>query len=181
MGSGGIIIVDDKTCIVDLAKYFLTFTTTESCGRCTPCREGTQRALDILTRITQGKGKARDLDQLQRLSEVIMDSSLCALGRIAPNPIVSTLRYFRNEYEAHIHEKRCPAQRCRMLVTYHVDPDLCMGCGICVQECPDHAIVFQTEETTPTTREGVAVINSGKCVKCGRCVLVCPASAIQKI
>ena len=183
MGSGGIIIVDDKTCIVDLAKYFLTFTTAESCGKCTPCREGTQQALDILTRITQGKGEAQDLDQLQSLSEVIMDSSLCALGRIAPNPIVSTLRYFRNEYEAHIHEKQCPAQSCRMLVTFHINPDLCKRCGICVQECPNHAIAFQKEETTQMTigGEGVAVINSKKCMKCGHCLLVCPSTAIQKI
>lgn len=181
MGSGGIIVIDDKTCIVDLAKYFLTFTTAESCGKCTPCREGTQRALDILTRITQGEGEPRDLDQLQSLSEVITDSSLCALGRIAPNPIVSTLRYFRNEYEAHIHDKRCPAQSCRMLVTFHINPDLCKGCGICVQECPNQAITFQREETTQTTiGEGVAVINSRKCVKCGHCLLVCPAYAIQK-
>lgn len=181
MGSGGIIIVDDNTCIVDLAKYFLTFTTAESCGKCTPCREGTQRALNILTRITQGKGEARDLDQLQSLSEVIMDSSLCALGRIAPNPIVSTLRYFRNEYETHIHGKRCPAQSCSMLVTYHVNPDLCNGCGICISECPDHAIGFQKEARARTTGEGVAVINSRKCMKCGHCLLVCPSSAIQKI
>jgi NADH:ubiquinone oxidoreductase subunit F (NADH-binding)/NAD-dependent dihydropyrimidine dehydrogenase PreA subunit len=181
MGSGGIIIVDDKTCIVDLAKYFLTFSSTESCGKCTPCREGTQQALDILTKITQGNGEAHDLAQLQSLSEIIMDSSLCALGRIAPNPIISTLRYFRQEYEAHIHEKRCPAQSCHMLATFHINPHLCKGCGRCVQECPNHAIAFQKEETTETTiRAGVGVINSRKCVKCGHCLLVCPVNAIQK-
>jgi NADH:ubiquinone oxidoreductase subunit F (NADH-binding)/NAD-dependent dihydropyrimidine dehydrogenase PreA subunit/(2Fe-2S) ferredoxin len=182
MGSGGIIVVNEETCLVDLAKYFLTFTTTESCGKCTPCREGTQRVLDVLTRITQGDGKAQDLEQLQRLSEAIMDSSLCALGRIALNPILSTLQYFRNEYEAHIQDKRCPAHSCRMLVTYHVNPDLCTGCRICVQECPYQAVILREADTNRrTTRKELAVIDPKKCMNCGNCFVICPSRAIQKI
>jgi NADH-quinone oxidoreductase subunit F len=181
MGSGGIIVVDDDTCIVDLAKYFLTFTTAESCGKCPPCREGTKRLLDILTKITEGKGADEHLDQLQALSHVIMDSSLCSLGRIAPNPVLTTLKYFRNEYEAHIREKRCPAHVCTMLVTYTVDPALCTGCGLCVHECPYHAIALRDVDAHEMTAgKRLAVIDPATCMKCGHCFVVCPFRAIHK-
>jgi NADH:ubiquinone oxidoreductase subunit F (NADH-binding)/(2Fe-2S) ferredoxin len=181
MGSGGIIVVDEDTCIVDLAKYFLTFTTAESCGKCPPCREGTKRLLDLLTTITEGKGADEHLDQLQALSHVIMDSSLCALGRIAPNPVLTTLKYFRDEYDAHIREKRCPAHVCTMLVTYAVDPALCTGCGLCVQECPYHAIALRDVDAHEMTAgKRLAVIDPATCMKCGHCFVVCPFRAIHK-
>ena len=182
MGSGGIIVVDEDTCIVDLAKYFLTFTAAESCGKCTPCREGTHRLLDILVRITEGEGRDADLEKLLTMSRVIMDTSLCSLGRIAPNPIVTTLQYFREEYQAHIHEKQCPAHVCTTLVSYTVDSNACTGCGVCVRECPDHAITLThaRDEQRRTAMKEHAVIDQHMCMKCGHCFSVCPFRAIQK-
>jgi ferredoxin len=172
MGSGGIVVVDEDACIVDLARYFLTFTTAESCGECSPCREGLKAMLDILTRITEGNGKEGDLDQLQYLSEVTMDFSLCALGRTAPNPVLTTMKYFRDEYEAHIKEKRCPAHKCISLVKgYKIVPELCNSCGTCIRECPSNAITFGTSKK--------AIINQEKCVKCGGCFAICPFKAIE--
>ena len=136
VGSGGMIVMDEDTCMVDLARYFLTFVQTESCGKCVPCRVGTKQMLDILERITKGEGKPEDIEQLQRLAETVKDGSLCALGGTAPNPVLTTLRYFRKEYEAHILEKRCPARGCQKLVSCYILPDKCEGCGICIKACP---------------------------------------------
>lgn len=172
MGSGGIVVVDEDACIVDLARYFLTFTTAESCGECSPCREGLKAMLDILTRITEGDGREGDLDQLQHLSEVTMDFSLCALGRTAPNPVLTTMKYFRDEYDAHIKEKRCPAHKCISLVKgYRVVPEICNSCGICIKECPSEAITFGASRK--------AIINQEKCAKCGSCFAICPFKAIE--
>jgi len=183
MGSGGIVILDEDTCIVDLARYFLTFTTAESCGECTPCRIGLQRMLDILTSITEGKGEPEDISKLQQIAEAVADSSLCGLGQTAPNPVLTTLRYFKGEYETHIREKKCPAHVCKPLVRrYQVTPDLCVGCGSCVEECPAKAISLTL---AGAAREDVkakkAVIDDRICARCGRCFTVCPTRAIEEV
>ncbi len=167
MGSGGMIVMDEDTCMVDVARYFLDFLADESCGKCAPCREGTAQMLKILTDITQGKGKAGQLEVLQELAEVAREASLCALGKSAPNPFLSTLRYFRDEYEAHITEKRCPARSCKELIAYHIDPALCRACMQCMKQCPADAI--------DGGRNLVHVIDQSKCTKCGTCLEVCPA------
>lgn len=183
MGSGGIIIVDEDTCVVDLARYFLTFTTAESCGKCTPCREGTKRLLDILNRITEGEGREDDLEQLQSISNAVMELSLCALGRIAPNPVLTTMRYFREEYDAHVKEKRCPAHVCASFIkSYQVAPELCTSCMLCIKECPSEAIDLR--EVYDSRRNAVlkkADINKEKCIRCGHCSAVCPFTAIEKV
>lgn len=173
MGSGGLIVMDDSKCMVNLAKFFLEFTVDESCGKCPPCRIGTKRMLEILTRITEGKGKDGDIEKLERLAENIKKSSLCGLGQTAPNPVLSTLRYFRDEYEAHIKEKRCPAGECKALTQVHIDPDKCKQCGICAKNCPVGAIDGEV-------RKGPFKINQDKCIKCGICITKCPFKAISK-
>ena len=175
MGSGGMIVMDEDTCMVDVARYFLDFLTDESCGKCVPCREGMRQMLKILTNITQGKGKEGDIELLEELSETAGDASLCALGRTAPNPFLSTLRYFRDEYEAHIKEKRCPALSCKELIAYHIDPDKCQACMICLKQCPAEAIAGG--------KNRIHVIDQEKCTKCGTCFEVCPPrfGAVQKI
>jgi NADH-quinone oxidoreductase subunit F len=175
MGSGGMIVLDEDTCVVDLARYFLTFVQNESCGKCVPCRVGTRQMLGILERITQGEGKPEDIEQLQRLAETVRDGSLCALGGTAPNPVLTTLRYFRNEYEAHINEKRCPARSCQKLVSCYILPDKCEGCGICLRACPVEAIAGG--------KRMIHVIDQSKCTRCGACIDVCPPrfSAIAKV
>ena len=175
MGSGGMVVMDEETCMVDVARYFLSFTQAESCGKCVPCRVGTKQMLDILERICRGEGRPEDTELLQKLGEQIKAGSLCALGQTAPNPVLTTLRYFRDEYEAHIDEKRCPALSCARLISFYVLPDKCQGCGICARECPSQAIVGG--------KRMVHVINQDKCVKCGTCLEVCPArfSAIVKV
>ncbi len=170
MGSGGMIVMDETTCMVDMARYFMDFIQDESCGKCTPCREGTRRMLEILVRICEGKGEPEDIQTLEDLSEVIKESALCGLGQTGPNPVLSTLRYFRDEYEAHILEKRCPAKRCVALLKFAVDPEICKKCGLCAKACPQGAIAWQKKEA--------AVIDRTKCVKCMSCFEVCPASAI---
>lgn len=172
MGSGGLIIMDEDTCMVDIAKFFLEFTVDESCGKCTPCRIGTRRMLEILEKITKGQADMEDLERLEELCSHLQTSSLCALGQTAPNPVLSTLRYFRDEYIAHIVDKKCPAGVCKDLLHYKIDPDKCKGCTLCARTCPADAI-------TGSVRE-VHMINPEKCVKCGACMEKCRFGAIYK-
>jgi NADH-quinone oxidoreductase subunit F len=175
MGSGGMIVMDEDTCMVDVARYFIDFLTDESCGKCVPCREGLRQMLKILTNITEGKGKAGDIELLEDLSEVTGEASLCALGTSGPNPFLSTVRYFRDEYEAHIKEKRCPALSCKELITYYIDPDKCSACMICKRKCPVEAV--------DGDKKKIHIIEQEKCTKCGTCFEVCPSrfSAVKKI
>ena len=168
MGSGGLVVLDDADCMVDIARYFLHFTQDQSCGKCTLCRVGTRRMLDILNRICEGHGKASDLGDLEELALTVKSGSLCGLGRTAPNPVLSTLRYFRHEYEAHI-SGRCPAGRCKSLIQYRVTDD-CIGCTLCAQHCPADAI--------PLTPYAKHSIDQEKCVRCDTCRQVCPEGAI---
>ena len=172
MGSGGMIVMDEDNCMVNIAKFFLEFTVDESCGKCPPCRIGTRRMLEILDRITKGKGEDGDIEKLEKLAKNIKDSALCGLGQTAPNPVLSTLRYFRDEYEAHIYEKRCPAGVCKALLNYVIDPDKCRGCSLCARNCPAGAISGQVR--TPF------VIDAKKCIKCGACETNCKFGAISK-
>ena len=174
MGSGGMVVMDEDTCMVDVARYFLSFTQAESCGKCVPCRVGTKQMLDILERICAGEGVVDDIEVLERLARQIKDGSLCALGQTAPNPVLTTLRYFEEEYKAHIEEKRCPALSCAKLINFYIDPDKCQGCGTCARQCPADAIVGE--------KRMVHIINQDKCVKCGTCIDACPAkfSAVVK-
>jgi len=166
MGSGGMIVTDEDTCIVDLARFFLAFTQDESCGKCPPCRVGTRQMLDILERISRGDGEDSDIDKLQGLAETVRDGSLCALGGTAPNPVLTTLRYFRDEYEEHIKNKRCPALACKELVSYYILADKCQGCRICLRNCPSGAIKGD--------KRLVHVVDQSMCTKCGNCLDVCP-------
>ena len=172
MGSGGLIVMDEDDCMVDIAKFFLEFTVDESCGKCTPCRIGTKRLLEILEKITEGKATMDDLDQLERLAELIKNNSLCALGQTAPNPVLSTLKHFRDEYVAHIVDKRCPAGKCKSLMQYKIDPEKCIGCGLCAKNCPADAI--SGEKKKPFS------IDPSKCVKCGVCMSKCKKEAVYK-
>ena len=170
MGSGGLVVMDEKTCMVDTARYFLEFVQEESCGQCTPCREGTGVMLGILNRITEGTGREEDIAQLEDIGEMIKKTSLCGLGQTAPNPVLSTIRHFRDEYEAHVHEKRCPAKRCRSLVKFIVDAEKCTKCGKCFKNCPAEAIQWKKKE--------VAYIDKEKCIKCMSCISSCRFDAI---
>ncbi|MGI6087652.1 MAG: NADH-quinone oxidoreductase subunit NuoF [Kiritimatiellia bacterium] len=170
MGSGGMIVIDDETCIVDVAKFFLEFTQSESCGKCTPCREGTKRMLEILQRITAGQGKMEDIDKLLRLADTIKKASLCGLGQAAPNPVISTIKHFRSEYEAHIRDHKCPAGTCKALLSYEIVADKCIGCGACRKKCPVNCISGQVK--TPHK------INKEACIKCGQCLTVCKFNAV---
>ena len=172
MGSGGLVVMDDTTCMVDVAKFFVTFTQAESCGKCAPCREGTKRMLEILVRITKGQGSRRDYDLLQELAENIKLSALCGLGQTAPNPVLSTMKYFGEEYKAHVENKRCPAGVCADLLRFTITED-CRGCGLCARNCPVHAISGSVKERH--------VIDAQRCIKCGTCMSKCPFQAIKKV
>lgn len=169
MGSGGLVVLDDRDCMVDIARYFLEFTQRESCGRCTFCRIGTREMLDILTRICAGQGTRTDLTNLEQLAHMVRQGSLCGLGHTAPNPVLTTLRYFREEYEAHL-EGRCPAGKCKALIVYRIN-DKCIGCTKCAQSCPAEAIAL-----TPFERH---VIDAEKCTRCDTCRTVCPVGAVE--
>ena len=179
MGSGGAIVMDEDNCMVDVAKFYMDFICDESCGKCTPCRIGTKRMLEILTRITDGKATMKDLDELEVLAENIKTNSLCGLGQTAPNPVLSTLKHFREEYVAHIVDKKCPAHICKNLMEYSIEKDKCFGCGVCVKACPADAIV-KTDYVAPGKRLPAYEIDPQKCVKCGMCIASCKFKAIIK-
>lgn len=172
MGSGGLIVMDDSKCMVNLAKFYLGFTVDESCGKCTPCRIGTKRMLEILEKITDGKGEIEDIEKLEKLAINIKNTSICGLGQTAPNPILSTLKYFKDEYKAHILDEKCPAGECKAFANIQIDPEKCKGCGICKRQCPVSAISGEVKQPHK--------INPDKCIKCGACVGACPFKAISK-
>ena len=171
MGSGGMIVMDESTCMVDVARYFLKFLMEESCGKCLPCREGLKRMHEIVTDIVEGKANGESIELLEELAEVVKEASLCALGKTAPNSVLSTLRYFRAEYEAHVQEKKCPAGVCTALISYDINEELCTGCGACIKVCPHEAI--SGEKKKPHR------INQDMCTKCGSCINVCKFAAIE--
>ena len=172
MGSGGLIVMDDSKCMVNLAKFYLGFTVDESCGKCTPCRIGTKRMLEILERITEGNGTLEDIDKLEKLAHTIIKASVCGLGQTAPNPVLSTLKYFRDEYIAHVEDKKCPAGECKALANITIDPAKCKGCGLCKRNCPVDAILGEVKQPHK--------IDTDKCIKCGTCITKCPFKAISK-
>lgn len=172
MGSGGMIVIDEDACMVDMARFFLDFTQDESCGKCTPCREGTKRMLEILQRITTGQGQEGDVEKLLRLGDTIKKTSLCGLGQAAPNPVLSTIKHFRGEYEAHIREKRCPAGVCAGLLSYSIDAEKCVGCGACRRKCPVQCIAGKPKEAH--------VIDASRCIKCGQCYQACKFDAVKR-
>ncbi|MCL4191106.1 MAG: 4Fe-4S binding protein, partial [Thermoguttaceae bacterium] len=181
MGSGGLVVMDEETCMVDVAKFFMDFIQRESCGKCIPCREGTRRMLEILKRITRGRRHEKELEalerfqsvlHLQRLAETIRDTSLCGLGQTAPNPVLSTLRWFRHEYEAHVYDRRCPAGACAELVTYSINAEKCKGCTLCAKKCPADAIIGSPKNAH--------YIIEDRCIGCGSCLDVCRLGAVMK-
>jgi len=175
MGSGGLVVMDQNSCMVDVARYFLEFIQNESCGKCVPCRLGTKQMLDILTDITIGKGKSGDIELLLELAGGVKDGSLCGLGQTSPNPILTTIKYFKNEYDAHITDKRCPALLCKELINYHVIDEKCKGCMLCFRSCPVGAISGSKKE--------VHSVNTDKCIKCGTCIELCSGmyNAIERV
>ncbi len=179
MGSGGLIVMDETTCMVDIAKFFLDFTVDESCGKCTPCRIGTKRLSEMLEKITKGQATLEDLDKMEALCYYIKDNALCGLGQTAPNPVLSTLRYFRDEYVAHIVDKKCPAGVCKDLLKYEITRDKCIGCGMCAKQCPANAI-SRTDYIAPGKKLAAMEIDASKCVKCGACMATCKFGAISK-
>lgn len=172
VGSGGMIVMDEATCMVDMARYFLDFTRKESCGKCNYCRIGTKRMLEILERITQGKGKDGDIELLEELAQKIKDGSMCGLGQTAPNPVLTTIKYFRNEYEDHIYSKKCTAKSCKELLTFTILEDKCTGCTLCARKCPTKAISGELKK--------VHIIDQDLCIKCGKCEEVCKFGAVLR-
>ena len=172
MGSGGMIVMDEDTCMVDVAKYFVNFLREESCGKCVPCREGLERMGEILTDITDGKATNQDLELLEDLGSVIKDTALCALGGTASNPVLSTIQYFKNEYKDHIEHKKCPAGVCKALITFTIDENKCTGCGMCIKQCPQDAIFGEKKKPHK--------LNQEKCIKCGACYDTCKFNAIKR-
>ena len=172
MGSGGLIVMDEEDCMVDIAKFFLEFTVDESCGKCPPCRIGTKRMLEILEKITEGRGEEGDIEKLEVLAKNIKAAALCGLGQTAPNPILSTIRYFRSEYDAHVIDKKCPAGVCKKLIQIRIDPEGCKSCGICAKICPVSCI--KGEKKVPYE------IDQSRCIKCGACVEKCPFKVIHR-
>jgi NADH:ubiquinone oxidoreductase subunit F (NADH-binding) len=171
MGSGGVIVMDENTCMVDIARYFLEFNKFESCGKCVACREGVRRMHETLDYITRGYGREGDIELLEELGQAVKSASLCGLGQTAPNPVLTTIRYFRDEYEAHIREKRCPGGVCKALITYYIEPEKCPGCTLCYKPCPVNAITGSRKE--------VHVINEETCIRCGICREVCNLDAVR--
>ncbi|MEA2120828.1 MAG: NADP-reducing hydrogenase subunit HndC [Dehalococcoides mccartyi] len=172
MGSGAMIVMDEDNCMVEIARYFLSFLEGESCGKCVPCREGVKRMRQILERITKGEGEEGDIELLEQLSQAIQDASLCALGGSAPNPVLSTIKYFRDEYEAHIRQKTCPAKECKALITYNIIDANCPGCGLCYKACPTGAIISQGKKMP-------VILDQSKCTKCGACFDACKLHAVE--
>ena len=170
MGSGGMVVMDDRACMVDIARFFLNFTVTESCGKCVPCRIGLKRMLEVLDLITEGKGNYEHLDFLKEMGEIIIETSLCGLGNTAPNPVTTTIQYFRDEYEAHIEQKYCPSHVCTNLIEFEIDRDKCIRCGHCSMVCPVKAIVWEKKKYPK--------IDKNKCIKCKSCISSCPVMAI---
>ena len=179
MGSGGAIVMDEGNCMVDVAKFYMEFICDESCGKCTPCRIGTRRMLEILTKITEGKGTLEDLDKLEEIADLIKTGSLCALGQTAANPVLSTMKHFRDEYVAHVVDKKCPDKVCKNLMSYVIDRDKCIGCGMCARACPAAAIT-KTDYVAPGRKKPALTIDPMKCVKCGACIATCKFGAISK-
>lgn len=179
MGSGGLIVMDEDNCMVDMAKFFLEFTVEESCGKCTPCRVGTRRLLEMLNKITEGKGTLEDIDKIEELCNYIKQNSLCGLGQTAPNPVLATLNFFRDEYVAHVVDKKCPAGVCKGLLTFTIDKDKCIGCGVCARNCPVDAIT-KTDYVAEGHKLPSYSINADKCIKCGACIANCKFKAISK-
>jgi NADP-reducing hydrogenase subunit HndC len=173
MGSGGLIVMDENSCMVDSARFFMEFCQEESCGKCTPCREGTKRMLEILTRICKGNGREGDIQLLEEMAPYVKDSALCGLGQTAPNPVLTTLRYFRNEYEEHILERTCHAGTCTAMVTYGIDPETCIGCGLCAKKCPQQCITGEKKKPH--------VIDTEACIKCGVCMESCKFDAVRYV